>query len=86
VDILKRLREAVCRKRAELWPNDWILNHNNASVHKMFYIKQFLTQKSIIEVQDPPCSPDLAPNVFWLFPKLSKGKKDLRILKTSKQM
>jgi hypothetical protein len=24
VEILKQLHEAVCRKRLELWPNDWI--------------------------------------------------------------
>jgi hypothetical protein len=33
-EILKRLREAVSRKRPELWPNDWILHHDNAPAHK----------------------------------------------------
>jgi hypothetical protein len=28
--ILKRLREAVLRRRPELWPNVWILHHNSA--------------------------------------------------------
>jgi len=34
VEILKRLREAVRKKRPELWSNDWILHHNNAPAHK----------------------------------------------------
>jgi hypothetical protein len=34
VEILKRLRETVHRKRPELWPNDWILHHDNAPAHK----------------------------------------------------
>jgi hypothetical protein len=28
-----------------------------------------LAQKSITKMELPPCSPDLAPNDFWLFPK-----------------
>jgi hypothetical protein len=31
--ILKRLREAVWIKSPELWPNDWILHHDNAPAH-----------------------------------------------------
>jgi hypothetical protein len=33
-------------------------------------VKQFLVQKSITEINHPPSSPDLAPNDFWLFPKI----------------
>jgi fatty acid-binding protein DegV len=74
----ERLREAVGRKRSELWPNDWILHHNNAPAHKALSVKQFLAQKSITEMKHPSYSSDLAPNDFWLFPKIksaSKGKK-----------
>jgi hypothetical protein len=45
VEILKRLREAVHRKRPELWPNDWILHHDKAPSHKALRVKQFLAQK-----------------------------------------
>jgi hypothetical protein len=45
VGILKRLREAVLIKRPELWPNDWILQHDNAPAQKALSIKQFLDQK-----------------------------------------
>jgi hypothetical protein len=34
VELLKRLHEAVRRKRPELWPNDWIL-HNDAPPHSL---------------------------------------------------
>jgi len=64
VEILMQLHEAVCRQRT----NDWILHHNN--VHKVFSVKQFLAQKSIIEMEHLLCSHDLALNEFWLFPKI----------------
>jgi hypothetical protein len=31
-------------------------------------VKQFLAQKSFIEMEHPPCSPDFASYDFWLFP------------------
>jgi hypothetical protein len=31
---LKQLHEAVCRKRPQLWLNDWILHHDNAPAHE----------------------------------------------------
>jgi histone-lysine N-methyltransferase SETMAR len=70
VEILKWLCEDVHRKRPELWPNDWILHHNNAPIHKAFSVKQFLVQKLITEIEHPPYSPDLAPGDFC-FQKLS---------------
>jgi transposase len=78
VEILKRLREAVRRKRPELWPNDWILHYDNAPAHKALSVKKFLAQKSITEMEHPPYSPDLAPNDLWLLLKIKsalKGKK-----------
>jgi hypothetical protein len=38
---------------------------------------QFVVQKSITEMENPPYCPDLAPNDFWLFPKMStlKGRR-----------
>jgi hypothetical protein len=78
VEILKWLHETVCRKRPELQPNDWILHNDNTPAHKVLSVKQLLTQKSIIETEHPLCSFDLAPNTFWLFPKIKfalKGRK-----------
>jgi hypothetical protein len=39
VEILKRLREGVSKKSPELWPNDWILHHDNAPAPKALYAK-----------------------------------------------
>jgi hypothetical protein len=68
VGILKLLREVVNGKRPELWPNVWILHHENAPAHKALSVKQFLAQKSITEVEHIPYFPDLVPNGFWVFP------------------
>jgi len=78
VEILKRLREAVRRKWPELWPSDLILHHENAPVHKAVSVKQFPAQKSITEMKHTPSSSDLAPNDFWLFPKIKSALKGLR--------
>jgi hypothetical protein len=66
VELLKRLREAVHRKKPELWPNDRVLQHDNAPAHKALPIKHFLAPKSITEMGHPHYTPDLAPNDFCL--------------------
>jgi hypothetical protein len=75
MEILKRLHEAVRRKRPEIWHKDWTLHHDNAPAHKARFVKQFLAQKSITEKKHPPCFPDLAPNDLWLFPKMQSALK-----------
>jgi len=42
-------------------------------------VKQFLAQKSFIEMEHPPCSPDFVQKDFWLFQKIVclKGTKIL---------
>jgi hypothetical protein len=75
VNIVKGLCEAVCGKRPQLWLNDWILHHDNATAHKALSVKQFLAQKSSIEMEDPPHSSDLAPNDFCLSPKIESALK-----------
>jgi hypothetical protein len=73
VEIQKRMHECVHGRRPELWPNDWILHHNNAAAHKALSVKQFPAQKSISEMEHPSCSPDLAPNDFWVFLKIKSS-------------
>jgi hypothetical protein len=85
VEILKSLLEDVRRNRPELWPNEWVLHHDNDPAHKALSIKEFLAQKSITETEYSPHSPSLAPNDFWLFPEIKSAlDEDFRILKTSK--
>ncbi|UYV65939.1 hypothetical protein LAZ67_3005932 [Cordylochernes scorpioides] len=77
--IMRRLREAVRLKRPERWQNnDWILHVDNARPHTVHVVLQFLAKHSTIQIPYPPYSPDLAPNDFFLYPKLKmklKGRK-----------
>jgi hypothetical protein len=76
VEIMKRLHEAVCRKKPKLWPNSWIV-HYNAPAHKVLSLKQFLAQKSIANMEHPPFHPYLAPSDFWLFTKIKPTQKEI---------
>jgi hypothetical protein len=70
LEILARLREAVRRRRPELWPDAWILRHDTALAHEALAFREFLAKKSITKLDHPLYSPDLASCDFWLFPKL----------------
>jgi len=73
--VLKRLREAVCRKRPQLWTNQsWVLHHN-APAHSSFLVGNFLAKNETTVVPQPPYSPDLAPAEFFLFPTLKSTLK-----------
>ncbi|UYV68699.1 hypothetical protein LAZ67_6000471 [Cordylochernes scorpioides] len=71
--------EALRLKRPERWQNnDWILHVGNARPHTAHVVLQFLAKHSTIQIPHPPYSPDLAPNDFFLYPKLKmnlKGRK-----------
>ncbi|UYV83045.1 TIGD4 [Cordylochernes scorpioides] len=77
--IMRCLREAVRLKRPERWQNnDWILHVGNARPHTAHVVLQFLAKHSTIQIPHPLYSPDLAPNDFFLYPKLKmnlKGRK-----------
>ena len=75
VAVLKLLREAVRRKRPQLWMNQsWVLHHNNAPAHS-FLVRNILVKNEVTVVPQPPYSPDLAPADFFLFPKLKSTLK-----------
>jgi hypothetical protein len=75
MEISKWSHEAVHTNRPEVLPS-CILHHASASAHKALYVKQFLAQKSITEMEHPLSSPDLALNDFWLFPKINTAVKE----------
>jgi transposase len=65
VEVLKRLIDAVRRKRGELWRDrSLILRHDNAPVHPSLRVSQFLAEKGISAMDHPPYSPDLVPADF----------------------
>jgi hypothetical protein len=78
LEILARLREAVSRRRPELWPDAWLLHHDSALAHDALAVREFLAKKSIMKLDHPPSSPDLAPCDFWLFPELKTALKGHR--------
>jgi hypothetical protein len=57
-------------ENTELWPEKWILHHNNDPAHDALRVCEFLAKKSFTKMDQTPYSPDLAPYNFWLFPKL----------------
>jgi len=62
-----------------LWKSgDWVLHHDNAPDHSSHLIHQFLVKHGIVQLRQPPYSPDLAPCDFWLFPKLKNPLKGRR--------
>ena len=73
LEVLKRLREKVRRKRPELFANNsWILHHDNASAHTALSVREFLDTKQITALEHPAYSPDLALYDFFLFPKIKE--------------
>jgi hypothetical protein len=58
--------------------NSWILHHDNAPANTALSVREFLASKQITVLEHPPYSSDLAPNDFFLFPKIKetfKGRK-----------
>jgi hypothetical protein len=78
LEILARLCEAFCRRRPKLWPDAWILHHDNALAYDTLAVHEFLAKKLIMKLDHPPYLPDLAPCDFWLFPKLKTALKGHR--------
>ena len=68
LEVLKRLREKVRRKRPELFANNLrILHHDNAPAHTALSVREFLAtkQKQTTVLEHPAYSPDLAPSDFF---------------------
>jgi len=78
LEVLTRLRESVRRKRPGLWPDKWILHHDNAPAHDALRFREFLAKNSITKMDHPPYSPDLATCDFWLFQKLKNALKGIQ--------
>jgi hypothetical protein len=72
LEVMTRLWESVQRKRPELWPDEWILQHDNVPVHYALRVCKLLAKKSITKMDHPPYSPDLAPLRFLALSKIKK--------------
>ena len=68
---IRHLMRSVRDKRRDLWENNaLVLHHDNAPAHSALSIQQFLAERNVPTLEQPPYSPDLAPCDFFLFPKL----------------
>ena len=69
VEVLKRLRENVRRKRPDQWRNNTrLLQHDNAPAHAALLTRRFLTDNNMTAAPHTPYSPDLAPSdIFLIF-------------------
>jgi len=62
LEVRKRLREKVRRKRPELFANNsWILHQDNAPAHAALSVKEVLATNQITVLEHPAYSPDLTP-------------------------
>ena len=69
--VLRRLHEAIRRKRPDLWAdNSWIFHHDNAPSYFSLIVTEFLAKNETKVIAQPPYSPDLASCDFFLFTKL----------------
>jgi transposase len=79
LEVMQRLLEAVRKKRPDAWrENRWMLQHDNASAHSSFLVRDFLAKHATTVLPQPPYSPDLTPADFFLFPKLKSTLKGRR--------
>ncbi|GFV61621.1 uncharacterized protein TNCV_187791 [Trichonephila clavipes] len=76
LNIMRRLREAVRRKRSVLWASSrWMLHRDETPVHTANRVQQFLTKHGTIQVAHPPYLLDMSPPDFFLFPKIKNTLK-----------
>jgi len=73
-EVLERLRKSVARVRPGI-ARTWMLHHDNAPCHTAVSINEFLIEKCIPVVPQPPYSPDLSPSDLFLFPRLKNHLK-----------
>jgi hypothetical protein len=71
VEILKRLYKAMHRKISGLLSHNWMLQLTRRCL-------SISGQKLDSELEQPPCSPNLAPNDFRLLPKIKSVLKRRR--------
>ena len=55
IEVLRRLRDAVRRKRQQLWvTGNWHLHHDNAPAHSSALVQKFLVKHRITQAFQPP--------------------------------
>ena len=79
VEVLREFRKRFHQTRPALFKSGLCHFHqDNAPVHDSILVTDYLSKMGIKTVPQPPCSPDLAPYDFWLFPKLKENLRGCR--------
>jgi len=66
VGVLDRLLKRIRRvRKAKFQFSEWFLFHDNAPSHNAATVKKFLANRNVAVLQNPPCSPDLAPADYF---------------------
>ena len=68
LEVLKRLSDAVRRKRLEFWRSgEWLLQHDNASAHTALSVRHFLAKNGMTmasRTHPPPPPPPNNPQIW----------------------
>jgi len=78
IDILRRLRDAVRRKRPQKWRTNSRFLLYNAPAHQLDLVKDFLAKNNVTTPKHHPHSPDLAPADFYHFSRLKSASETRR--------
>ena len=71
LNILKRFREAVRRKKSEAWTNNtWMLHHDNAPAQASLLIREFLTKHQTTVVPPATLLSRFGPCRLFLVPEV----------------
>jgi len=55
INRIRRVKTGMCES------GDWFFSHDNSPSHDATIVKQFLAQRKVTVLDQPPYSPDLAP-------------------------
>lgn len=76
-EVTGRLWKHISRVRPQFRTEGTLfLLHNNAPSHSALVVKKFPGKHGVLELSHPPCSPDLSPADFFLFPMVKTEPKE----------
>ena len=79
LQVQRRLREAIRKKRPDLWKHNLcLLHHDNPPAHTSLLVREFLAKNNTVTMPQPPYSSDMAPCDFFLFSKIERTLKGRR--------
>jgi len=80
LEVTRRLRENIRKKRPDLWRNNsWTLRRDNAPAHGSMLVTNFLAKNSTTIVPQAPYSSDAAPRRALFVSKIQENIERLQI-------